>query len=244
MKYQCFKLCLIFREDTYWGNLSDPLSLNLYAYVRYNPLRYWDPTGHWAAGDEQYHYYVQMQLLALTSAHYDAVAQEEKDVIGQAATALRNPNNINDNNATGGASAELMEAFAGLHAEFLWLTKNGNWLDRTQWNALLRQFGFTPGGTDPNGMSYDVSVSFKEKTTGSAPVYSSGRVTLTTNNKGRITAVKSTAHCHVRRTEPCPGYAAWRGDDPHAAYCMEFTCYAVRRGQSARTKTQPISYRP
>jgi len=33
-------------EDTYLGSASDPLSLNLYAYVKYNPLKYYDPTGH------------------------------------------------------------------------------------------------------------------------------------------------------------------------------------------------------
>ena len=33
-------------EDTYLGELTDPLSLNLYAYVLGNPHKYWDPTGH------------------------------------------------------------------------------------------------------------------------------------------------------------------------------------------------------
>jgi len=33
-------------EDTYRGSADDPLSLNLYAYVRYNPMRYTDPSGH------------------------------------------------------------------------------------------------------------------------------------------------------------------------------------------------------
>jgi RHS repeat-associated protein len=33
-------------EDTYLGERTDPLSLNLYAYVLGNPLRYFDPTGH------------------------------------------------------------------------------------------------------------------------------------------------------------------------------------------------------
>ena len=32
-------------EDTYLGELTDPLSLNLYAYVLGNPHKYWDPTG-------------------------------------------------------------------------------------------------------------------------------------------------------------------------------------------------------
>ncbi|WP_405079956.1 RHS repeat-associated core domain-containing protein [Paenibacillus chitinolyticus] len=33
-------------EDTYEGQLDNPLSLNLYTYVMNNPLRYRDPTGH------------------------------------------------------------------------------------------------------------------------------------------------------------------------------------------------------
>ncbi|WP_433707212.1 RHS repeat-associated core domain-containing protein [Paenibacillus illinoisensis] len=33
-------------EDTYEGELSDPLSMNLYSYVHNNPLKYVDPTGH------------------------------------------------------------------------------------------------------------------------------------------------------------------------------------------------------
>ncbi|MDO7905533.1 RHS repeat-associated core domain-containing protein [Paenibacillus sp. JX-17] len=33
-------------EDTFTGSIIDPISLNLYAYVNNNPLKYWDPTGH------------------------------------------------------------------------------------------------------------------------------------------------------------------------------------------------------
>ncbi|MDQ0172398.1 RHS repeat-associated core domain-containing protein [Paenibacillus tundrae] len=33
-------------EDTYEGELNDPLSLNLYSYVHNNPLKYVDPSGH------------------------------------------------------------------------------------------------------------------------------------------------------------------------------------------------------
>ncbi|USB31956.1 RHS repeat-associated core domain-containing protein [Paenibacillus sp. YPG26] len=35
-------------EDTYEGELNNPLTLNLYTYVHNNPLIYTDPTGHWA----------------------------------------------------------------------------------------------------------------------------------------------------------------------------------------------------
>ncbi|WP_289355171.1 RHS repeat-associated core domain-containing protein [Paenibacillus sp. S-12] len=33
-------------EDTYEGDVNDPLSLNLYTYVKNNPLAYIDPSGH------------------------------------------------------------------------------------------------------------------------------------------------------------------------------------------------------
>ncbi len=40
------KIARFLQEDTYRGTKNDPLSLNLYAYCRNNPLIYWDPTGH------------------------------------------------------------------------------------------------------------------------------------------------------------------------------------------------------
>ena len=33
-------------EDTYEGDITNPLSLNLYTYALNNPMKYWDPTGH------------------------------------------------------------------------------------------------------------------------------------------------------------------------------------------------------
>jgi hypothetical protein len=36
------------QEDTYRGEQTDPLSLNLYTYCHNNPIKYWDPTGHMA----------------------------------------------------------------------------------------------------------------------------------------------------------------------------------------------------
>lgn len=40
------KIARFLQEDTYRGNINDPLSLNLYVYCFQNPLIYWDPTGH------------------------------------------------------------------------------------------------------------------------------------------------------------------------------------------------------
>ncbi|MFZ5986736.1 MAG: RHS repeat-associated core domain-containing protein [Bacillota bacterium] len=40
------KIARFLQEDTYTGTPDDPLSLNLYTYVKNNPLIYFDPTGH------------------------------------------------------------------------------------------------------------------------------------------------------------------------------------------------------
>ena len=37
-----------FQEDTYLGDITDPLTLNRYAYVKNSPLNYVDPSGHWS----------------------------------------------------------------------------------------------------------------------------------------------------------------------------------------------------
>ncbi len=39
-------------EDSYWGKIVDPLSLNLYTYCVNNPLRFLDPTGHYTQEEQ------------------------------------------------------------------------------------------------------------------------------------------------------------------------------------------------
>jgi len=39
-------------EDTYEGQIDNPLSLNLYTYVGNNPLGFIDPSGHWRITDK------------------------------------------------------------------------------------------------------------------------------------------------------------------------------------------------
>ena len=41
------KLARFLQEDTYRGDPNDPLSLNLYTYCHNEPIKYYDPTGHW-----------------------------------------------------------------------------------------------------------------------------------------------------------------------------------------------------
>ena len=87
------KIARFMQEDTYLGSQNDPLSLNLYTYVKNNPLTYWDPTGHMEAGD--YEKFKNdparlMELEALTNAYYAAQTQKEKDKIHEQAVAVRN----------------------------------------------------------------------------------------------------------------------------------------------------------
>ncbi|MFZ5968239.1 MAG: putative toxin [Bacillota bacterium] len=45
-RYYDPKIARFITEDTYKGQLNDPLSLNLYTYCSNNPIVYYDPTGH------------------------------------------------------------------------------------------------------------------------------------------------------------------------------------------------------
>ena len=51
-----------FIKDTYRGDPNDPLSLNLYAYCAYNPIVYYDPTGHWIDEIEERYAYEYWKL--------------------------------------------------------------------------------------------------------------------------------------------------------------------------------------
>ncbi|MDD4402599.1 MAG: RHS repeat-associated core domain-containing protein, partial [Desulfitobacteriaceae bacterium] len=44
------KIARFLQEDTYRGDINDPLSLNYYVYCANNPLVYYDPTGHFGEG--------------------------------------------------------------------------------------------------------------------------------------------------------------------------------------------------
>ncbi len=41
-------------EDSYWGEDTNPLSLNLYTYCYNDPIMYIDPTGHWGGKDGKF----------------------------------------------------------------------------------------------------------------------------------------------------------------------------------------------
>ncbi|HHV41888.1 MAG TPA: RHS repeat-associated core domain-containing protein, partial [Clostridiaceae bacterium] len=83
------KIARFLQEDTYRGNPNDPLSLNLYTYCHNNPIVYWDPTGHWAQGDENLNDDAKVKIIALGNAWQAATTQDERDRIHQQAQDIR-----------------------------------------------------------------------------------------------------------------------------------------------------------
>jgi len=88
-RYYDSKIARFLSEDTYRGRANDPLSLNLYTYCANMPLKYWDPTGHWMAGDENLNDDAKAQIIALTNAYYAAETPEERQEIHKAADMIR-----------------------------------------------------------------------------------------------------------------------------------------------------------
>ncbi len=48
-RYYCPTTADFLTEDSYLGNIIDPLTLNRYNYVKSSPLNYVDPSGHYSA---------------------------------------------------------------------------------------------------------------------------------------------------------------------------------------------------
>ncbi|MFD1176916.1 RHS repeat domain-containing protein [Paenibacillus puldeungensis] len=89
-RYYDPKIARFLSEDTYKGNLNDPLSLNLYTYVSNNPLVYSDPTGHWQQRDSKLNVQAQASIIALTNSYYKATNAYERAAISKQADAIRN----------------------------------------------------------------------------------------------------------------------------------------------------------
>ncbi len=80
-RYYDSKIARFMSEDTYAGEDNDPLSLNLYTYCYNNPIIYFDPSGHWLAGDERLNDEAKTQIIALGNAYGAAKTPEEKKKI-------------------------------------------------------------------------------------------------------------------------------------------------------------------
>ena len=76
-------------EDSYWGEDSNPLSLNRYTYTHNDPIQYVDPTGHWEWGDSDLKDTAKSKILDLTNKWENAKSDDEKAKIHDEAQAIR-----------------------------------------------------------------------------------------------------------------------------------------------------------
>lgn len=87
------------QEDTYRGEINDPLSLNLYTYCQNKPIRYTDPDGHREAGDDKLSLADQKRIDQLTNDYNAAKAKGDKagmDKAHKAAAAIRETSGVKE----------------------------------------------------------------------------------------------------------------------------------------------------
>lgn len=72
------KVARFLQEDTYRGNIRDPLSLNLYTYCNNEPIKFRDPTGHWKEGDSDRPVAVQLALMQVSDEWLAAETKSKK----------------------------------------------------------------------------------------------------------------------------------------------------------------------
>jgi len=67
-------------QDTFTGNPSDPLSLNLYTYCYNNPIRYKDSSGNFAVVDDSIYIVVGASIVVLAGTAYVATLSSTGDM--------------------------------------------------------------------------------------------------------------------------------------------------------------------
>ena len=70
-RYYDSKIARFLSEDTYRGQVHDPLSLNLYTYCHNEPIMYWDPTGHYEETDKLIKDQATLGLLEIYGKNWD-----------------------------------------------------------------------------------------------------------------------------------------------------------------------------
>ena len=170
-RYYDSKIARFISEDTYRGDASDPLSLNLYTYCHNEPVMYWDPTGHWEQGDEYLNDNAKAAIIALTNAYYEATTDFERNAIHSQAEAVRTNISSYDKKVT----PLSLESYDTIYDAVDSGVAARGYMTKEEWVDAVYSVGVTYATkTQYNGDSYSVK---KETNT----VTSIGRSDLTVN---------------------------------------------------------------
>lgn len=107
------------QEDTYSGDDSDPLTLNLYTYCHNSPVMYTDPTGHWELNDATLPVGAQAALASLTTAYFNTEDDTERSDIHKMAQTIRNNADAYNNSNITSTSSYGSDSFYSKTAETL-----------------------------------------------------------------------------------------------------------------------------
>nr|MBP7279890.1 hypothetical protein [Sedimentibacter sp.] len=91
---------------SYWGEDTNPLSLNLYTYCENDPIQYVDPTGHWQESDNSMNSEAKARISKYTDDYYKAKAKGDKAGMDKAhadAEALREAYKKNTSGSSSGS---------------------------------------------------------------------------------------------------------------------------------------------
>lgn len=155
-------------EDTYKGDILNPLSLNLYTYVHNDPINFWDPTGHWQASDAyELNPDAQAKIIALTNAYFEAKTKDERDRIHDEAEAIRrDPSSQRSNTIITPIVVQAAKEVQYIVEHFA----SGKTYTKEEWEKLTRQANITSESRE------------------------SGKTTTTTTNIGYTNLVVSVTH--------------------------------------------------
>ena len=147
------KIARFMQEDSYLGDISDPLSLNLYTYCFNNPIIYYDPTGHvvtQADIDDAYNNNppeVAEQIIAEIMAATDDYNNAKTDAERAAAHARAGAARGRTTNANGSSSRSGGNTYVYLANPN---TAVANLIDKENSNVE-----FSGGGTGDSSIAYD-----------------------------------------------------------------------------------------
>ena len=130
------KIARFLQEDTYRGQASDPLSLNLYTYCHNEPIMFIDPTGHWEKGDEKLPPAAQAAIAKLTSDYFKAKDSEKGDIHALAQAIRDNPSAYSNSNVSSTSSSGSSSFYSSVNNEI----SSKGYLSENKWSSIINNY--------------------------------------------------------------------------------------------------------